>query len=60
MIVKLITCDCGDWEILEVDGVEFASGHHISNHDWLSLLQKHCGCTVIKECITDEQMEMRS
>ena len=55
--VKLTTCESGDWYILEVDGVEWASGHSISEHDWLGLLSEHFGCRIERVCISDEEME---
>lgn len=57
--VKLITCESGDWEILEVNGVEFASGHSIPAYKWLELLREYCGCAIETECISDEEMELR-
>lgn len=58
-LVKLITCECGDWEILEVNGIEFASGHSIPAYKWLELLKEYCGCAIKTECISDEEMELR-
>lgn len=57
--VKLTTCESGDWCILEINGVEWASGHSISDHDWLEILSEHFGCRIERECISDEDMESR-
>ena len=57
--VKLTTCESGDWQILEVDGVEWASGHSVSAHDWLVLLSEHFDCQIATERISDEEMELR-
>lgn len=57
--VKFINCESGDWQILEVDGVEWASGHSISEHDWLGLLSEHFDCMIECTCISDEEMEAR-
>ena len=57
--VKLTTCESGDWQILEVDGVEWASGHSISEHDWLGLLSEHLDCQIEYQTISDEEMELR-
>lgn len=57
--VKLTTCESGDWQILEIDGVEWASGHSISAHDWLGLLSEHLDCQIECKCISDEEMEAR-
>ena len=57
--VKLTTCESGDWQILEVDGVEWASGHSILEVDWLGLLSEHFDCQIEMECISDEEMELR-
>ena len=57
--VKLINCESGDWQILEVNGTEWASGHNISDVDWLGLLSDHFNCMVECEYISDEEMEVR-
>ena len=57
--VKLTTCESGDWQILEVDGVELASGHSIPEHDWLFLLSEHFDCMIEMITISDEEMETR-
>ena len=56
--ITLTTCESGDWEILEVDyGETFrASGHSISNHNWIDLL-KELGHKVERKIISDEEME---
>lgn len=55
--IKITTCDSGDWEILEIDGKLWTSGHHIDNHVWLELLRLHFGCEIVEECLSDEEME---
>ena len=57
--VKLTNCESGDWQILEIDGVEWASGHQITEHDWLGLLSEHFDCMIECICISDEEMEAR-
>ena len=57
--VKVINCESGDWQILEVNGVEWASGHQITEHDWLGLLSEHFDCMIECICISDEEMEAR-
>lgn len=57
--VKLTTSESGDWQILEVNGIEWASGHRISENDWLGLIREHFGGIVEKEVISDEEMETR-
>ena len=57
--VKLITCESGDWMILEINGVEWASGHRINENDWLGLLSEHLNCQIERACISDEEMELR-
>ena len=57
--IKLTNCESGDWQILEIDGVEWASGHSISDVDWLGLLGEHFDCQVESVCISDEEMELR-
>lgn len=55
--VKLITCESGDWQILEINGTRWASGHSISDHDWLGLLSEHFDCLIERTCVSDEEME---
>lgn len=57
--IKLVTCASGDWNILEINGVKFASGHSIPEHTWLELLHKHFSCNIETDCIPDEEMELR-
>ena len=57
--VKLTTSESGDWQILEVDGVEWASGHSISADDWLGLISEHFGGMIDRATISDEEMELR-
>ena len=56
--IELISCESGDWEILTVNyGEDFqASGHSISNWDWIRLLSI-LGFEVDKKEISDEDME---
>lgn len=58
-LVKLITSESGDWQILEVNGVEWASGHTISEIDWLGLISEHFDGMIEKTVISDEDMETR-
>lgn len=60
MKVKLITCESGDWNIVEVDGKEFVGGHTISDHDWLGILAECFDADIEVVCISDDEMEMRS
>jgi hypothetical protein len=57
--IKLTTCECGDWSILEVNyGEDFRrSGHSISRFDWIDLLNL-LGYEIEEECISDEEMEL--
>lgn len=57
--VKLTTSESGDWQILEVNGVEWASGHTISEIDWLGLISEHFDGMVESAVIPDEDMETR-
>lgn len=57
--IKLTTCESGDWQILEVNGTEWASGHSISEDDWLELLSEYFDCHTVRECISDEEMEVK-
>ena len=57
--VKLTTSESGDWQILEINGTEWASGHSISDVDWLGLLSEHFNCQIESACISDEEMELR-
>lgn len=59
MKIKIITCESGDWTIVEVDGKEEASGHTITNHDWLGILIKYFDVDVEADVISDEEMEER-
>lgn len=56
--VKLTRCESGDWEILEINGVIWASGHVITSDDWLGLLNEHFDCQIEATCISDEVMEL--
>lgn len=58
-IIKVTNCESGDWQILEIDGVEWASGHRLTEHDWLGLLSEHFDAQIECECISDEEMESR-
>lgn len=57
--IRLINCESGDWQILEVNGTVWASGHNISDVDWLGLLSEHFNCQIEAMCISDEEMELR-
>lgn len=57
--IKLTTCESGDWKILEINGVEWTSGHSISDYEWLELLRKKFCCNIEVDCISDEEMELR-
>ena len=57
--VKLTTSESGDWQILEINGTEWASGHSISDVNWLGLLSEHFNCQIESACISDEEMELR-
>lgn len=57
--ITLTTSKSGDWQILEINGTEWASGHSISDVDWLSLLSEHFDCQIEAICISDEEMEAR-
>ena len=54
--IKLTTNESGDWSILEYDGCFEASGHSLSNSDWIDLL-KYLGYEVEQKEISDEEME---
>lgn len=55
--VKLTVSASGDWQILEVDGVKWASGHSISAIDWLGLISEHFNGLVELQTISDEEMK---
>ena len=57
--VKLTTSESGDWQILEINGTEWASGHSISCNDFLGLLSEYFNCQIEAVCISDEEMEAR-
>ena len=57
--IKLTNCESGDWQILEINGTEWTSGHSISDVDWMGLLSEHFGCQIEAVCISDEEMEAR-
>ena len=57
--ITLTTSKSGDWQILEINGTEWASGHSISNVDWLGLLGEYFDCQIEAKCISDEEMEAR-
>lgn len=58
--IELITCECGDWEILRVNlGEDFqAEGHRLNDWDWIELLDL-LGYKVEEREISDEDMENR-
>ena len=57
-LIKLITCNSGDWSVLRVNlGEDFErQGHSISKWDWIDLL-KLLGYKVETREISDEDME---
>ena len=57
--ITLTTSKSGDWQILEINGIEWASGHSISDIDWLGLLSEHFDCQIEAKRISDEEMEAR-
>ena len=57
--ITLTTSKSGDWQILEINGTEWASGHSISNADWIGLLNEHFNCQTEVIWISDEEMEAR-
>ena len=57
--ITLTTSKSGDWQILEINGNEWASGHSISNVDWLNLLGEHFNYQIEVIWISDEEMEAR-
>lgn len=57
--VKVTNCESGDWQIIEVNGVEWAFGHRATEHDWLGLLSEHFDCQIACDCISDEEMETK-
>lgn len=57
--VKLTTSESGDWQILEVNGTVWASGHSISENDWLGLISEHFDGMIERKTISDEEMESR-
>ena len=57
--ITLTTSKSGYWKILEINGTEWASGHNISDVDWLGLLSEHFDCQIEAICISDEEMEAR-
>ncbi len=59
MKFKYISCPAGDWNILEIEGVPFDSGHSISTQSWLEVLMT-LGHTVEYEEISDIEMEERN
>ena len=61
--VKYTTCESGEWAILDVtysDGRHREiSGHSIPDFQWINVI-KNLGCEIEEECISDEEMELRS
>lgn len=56
--IKLTSNESGDWNIIEVNGVRFASGHSISDYTWLELIRVNFpDCIIETDCISDEAME---
>lgn len=56
--IELITCECGDWEVLRINlGEDFQrEGHNINNDMWIHLLNV-LGYEVETREISDEDME---
>ena len=54
--IELLTSECGDWQVLRIDGEVYDEGHRIDSETWLGLLEKF-GVTVSEEWISDEDME---
>lgn len=54
--IKVTTNESCDWTILEYDGCYEASGHSLSNRDWIKLLE-YLGYEVEQVQISDEEME---
>ena len=54
-LIELITCESGDFEVLQVNLGEdfFRERHRISNQDWIRLL-KELEYPVTKKCLSDE------
>jgi hypothetical protein len=57
MKVRLISCESGDWDVLEVDGEVYHEGHSIPDSVWLQLVEM-LGAETETEVISDEAMEM--
>lgn len=55
--IKVTNCESGDWQILEVNGTVWASGHRLTEHDWLGLLSEYFDCMIECHCVSDEEME---
>ena len=58
LLIELITCESGDWEVLRVnlgDDFKFA-GHRVPNYEWVNLLDL-LGFKVKEKEISDEDME---
>lgn len=57
MEIELITCECGDWEVLKVEGKVFYEDHKIESDVWLELLSKIVGIKIKEKEVSDEDME---
>lgn len=55
--IKLISCESGEWEILELNGETYSSGHRMENYDWINLIKTLTGIKIEKVTISDEEME---
>lgn len=55
--IKLISCESGDWEILELNGETYSSEHKMENDDWIRLIKTLTGIEIEKVTISDEEIE---
>jgi hypothetical protein len=60
MVIDLITCDSGDWDVLAVDGEIYYEGTEIPDHVWLELLETKLNVVCKGWAISDKQMENRT
>jgi hypothetical protein len=56
LLIEVITCESGDWEVLKVDGKIEYEGHDIPEFVWMTLIEK-LGHTADPRIISDEDME---
>ena len=55
-IIRLITNESGDWEVLLLNGKVYEEGHDIPKHTWVNLI-RDLGHEANAEEVTDEEME---